>query len=106
MAVRLLHRTEIEAYLAPEAVLAWFLSKGRPAEDVESDVARIFDSSNRKRGLSQLTERVLGSRYDVVLDGLAIANLMEEHAIAPEIRDVIYGAVGDEPLGPWAGRPP
>jgi energy-coupling factor transporter ATP-binding protein EcfA2 len=91
--VRLLKRTEIEAYYTPEAVAGW-LTRARTSTDTrgvdEATIRSAVEPWPSKRVLRQLAERHLGLPYDVVKDGLAIANLMPEHAIDEDIKARLY----------------
>ncbi len=93
--VRLLARTEIEAYYSPTAVVSW-LQRGATLDPAQERVlSDEFASNPSKRRLRELASTYLGSPYDVVNDGRGIVNLMPEREIPVEIKDVIYGLVGE-----------
>ena len=93
---RLLSRAGIEGYYDAAAIVGWLRLAGTLDGDLQDQVAGLLDSA-RSRGsaLEQLAKKHLDRSFDKQTDGLAIANLMPEHAIDPEIQDLLH-AIGAE----------
>lgn len=86
---------EVEAYFSERAIRAWVAaSSGR-----DVDVSRLQESRERgevARWLGGIAHRDLHRKrgYDKVSDGLAIAALMTEAEIAPEIKGILVTLAG------------
>jgi energy-coupling factor transporter ATP-binding protein EcfA2 len=94
--VHLLRRTEIEAYYSPAAVVEWLIASGSAAAPVdEAAIASDVGAELSKRLLRVLSQRYLQREFDVVYDGLAIANRMGEHEIAEDVKRIIVEAVSE-----------
>lgn len=96
--LHLLSRTEIEGYFSLRAVASWLEMHGA-ASPITDEVLPFA-----KKRLQRLADRHLSRPYDVVSDGLAIAGLMKESEIDPEIRKLLIDlrgyADGHEPNWP------
>ena len=87
---RMLSRTEIEGYFDQGSIADWLRLAGVLDEDLDQEVAYVFSSTkNAVSALGQLSTRYRGKPYEKVLDGLAIANLMSEAVIDPEIKGLL-----------------
>ncbi len=94
--VKLLARTEIEAYYSPDAVVGWLRLRGAALEPPEErSIADEFSLDPSKRRLRQLATKHLGRNYDVAEDGLAIVNLMPEREVHAEIKELVNDLVAD-----------
>lgn len=83
--VRLMDRTEIEAYFTHDAVVRWLQRQDAAAFDPARIADQLGSGTKRKRALKDITSKVLGRDYRVVEDGVAIAGLMAERDLAPEL---------------------
>jgi hypothetical protein len=96
---RLLAHLEIEGYFAPAAVERWLIANGaRRDHDVQSAVQSALSGPNYKRGLRDLTERLLDRQYRVVIDGAAIAISTQEEELNPEIRGLLSKLLAGESI--------
>ena len=95
VAVRLLSRTEIEGFFVQEAVEEWLRAHGARDIGLGALVADALRSSQRKRALRHLSETLLHRPYNVVTDGLAIASLMWEKDIDPEIKTLLIDILSE-----------
>lgn len=88
--VRLLGRTEIEAYLSAPAVERWLASQGIAIDtEVEQVVRERLAGTARKLALREIARQFLGRDYRVVEDGVAIAGLTREAEIPSEIAGLL-----------------
>lgn len=90
IAVRLLPRTEIEGFFTAGGVAAWLETHGIEVDEaIQADVEQALGGVRRKAGLRVLARQQLGREYSVSEDGGAIARLMLESEISPDIRGLV-----------------
>ena len=92
----LLSRTGIEDFYDPAAIVGWLRLAGILTDDLEEEVRGLLDkASSRVRTLEQLAKKHLNRSFNKEGDGLAIANLMQEQAIEPEIKELLLAIGAD-----------
>ena len=88
--VRLLDRTEIEAYFSEGAVCDWLEGQGVDMDaDARAAVHQALAQPGVKKGLRRLKQQYLGREYLVENDGSAIASMMNEPEIPARVRDLL-----------------
>jgi energy-coupling factor transporter ATP-binding protein EcfA2 len=96
VSVELLPRTEVEAFSSPRAVASWLVANGaEPTEQLAEAATLAVEAVKRKQALGTLSRRHLDREYRPVEDGSAIAGLMIEADIHPDIKTLLYRVIAD-----------
>ena len=99
--IHLLSETEIEGYFPERAVAEWATNRGASPESVEAALQVTVKMPAKKR-LREIATRLGFPEYQVRVDGVAIASLMREEEIRPEMRALLTDIVASA----WSGVPP
>jgi hypothetical protein len=92
--VVVLARSQLEAYFSVAAVGRWLSINGASEDDVADTLERLRPTGVTKKALQGLTKRLLGREYRVAEDGGAIAGLMREAEISPEMKGLLLEIIG------------
>jgi energy-coupling factor transporter ATP-binding protein EcfA2 len=96
---RLLAHQEIEGYFSSAAVERWLIENGVEVDQqVRDALTSALAGPNYKRGLRDLSARLMGREYRTTIDGSAIASLSREPELDPEMRGLLSRLLAGPPI--------